>query len=193
MPPLTKTKRPGPWPADAEELFAPEVPGPQAIDAPRLAVGRTETHRTRSDHASESTPNLDQQPLWHQPEIAVTTPIRPTAAGSLERRAARRIRATWLWGLFGFATGVVFWHLIGFWGFVSETLLPTVPANRRTETSQVPEQTHRNSLVLPVRTTKRRGDRIAASPAMTNPDAWSATVDDTATEGDVAASLKSGN
>lgn len=193
MPPLTKIKRPGPWPADAEELFAPEAPGSQAIEASHRAAAPAETPRTLSASGRDSTAILELQSLWHQPEIGVTMPNRPPASPSVERPAARRIRATWLWGLFGFATGVVFWHLIGFWGFVSETLLPTVPTNRRTETTQTPEPMHRNSLVLPVRTTKRRGDRIAASPAMTNPDAWSATVDDTAFESDAPANQKSGN
>jgi len=43
--------------------------------------------------------------------------FRPRSSASLRRSPV-------LWGIFGFALGVVFWHAIGFWSFVASVVLP---------------------------------------------------------------------
>ncbi len=40
---------------------------------------------------------------------------------------AARLRAALLWGSLGFIAGAVFWHLVGFWSFISEVVLDRTP------------------------------------------------------------------
>jgi hypothetical protein len=39
----------------------------------------------------------------------------------------RRIWATLSWGALGFISGAIFWHVIGFWTFVSDAVLDRAP------------------------------------------------------------------
>jgi hypothetical protein len=52
--------------------------------------------------------------------------MRPTP----RRRRSRARASAWLWGIAGFVFGIVFWHLIGFWGFMAQVVLPT-PAHQK--------------------------------------------------------------
>ena len=46
-----------------------------------------------------------------------------THTHKLQKRRHSKSRAG-LWALLGFLVGIAFWHMIGFWGFVSQVVLP---------------------------------------------------------------------
>ena len=55
---------------------------------------------------------------------ATDRPMPPVLAApirELDRSAGNR-RSTILWGLFGFLMGAVFWHVVGFWDFVTNVV-----------------------------------------------------------------------
>jgi hypothetical protein len=51
--------------------------------------------------------------------------LMPGTSAPLRRRRAGSRSSPWLWGLAGFVFGIAFWHLIGFWGFMAQVVLPT--------------------------------------------------------------------
>jgi len=57
--------------------------------------------------------------------------IQADRTGIAGARSQRRDAAGWLhpasWVAFGFLAGVVFWHLVGFWDFVSKAVFRTGP------------------------------------------------------------------
>lgn len=138
-----------PWPDDAEDLFEPEpgvrAPAPRS-EAPRHGHSVSFQLSPPAPHATAETPRAKSP----------REPFRRTG------------KSAWLWGLIGFACGIVFWHLIGFWGFVSNVLLPPGPLFK-SESSPFPKvQAATSNSQLPIRIAKPRlakGNHGADVPA----------------------------
>lgn len=47
---------------------------------------------------------------------------RPDGAADAVNRAIKSVSSAVCWGAGGFVTGAIFWHFIGFWGFVSDVV-----------------------------------------------------------------------
>jgi hypothetical protein len=62
-------------------------------------------------------------------------PPEPTAASS---RAGRQLWAALVWGGLGFVAGAVFWHLVGFWSFLSEVVLDRTTGPQAAEAASAP-------------------------------------------------------
>ncbi len=135
-----QTARRRPWADDADELFEPE-PAKRALTPDR------------------------NTPYHARPDLAVP----PPRARTLPRKTARSPGKTaWLWALVGFVCGAAFWHLIGFWGFVSSILLPPAPLLKSEGGSPAKTQVSASSSQLPMRPAKPR--LAKGSPG------WDATV-----------------
>lgn len=117
---------------------------------------------------------------------------RKTQAEAVPARTGRL--RPWLYGCAGFFFGVVFWHAVGFWGFVSEAVFSgprqqiarqapvsppaAMPATSRIETGAIttgsihsdtsrPSQSPRNAMspVRPVTFDRREATRSSSGPA----------------------------
>ncbi len=62
-------------------------------------------------------------------------PPEPAATPS---RPASQLWAALLWGGLGFVAGAVFWHLVGFWSFLSEVVLDRTTGPQAAEASSPP-------------------------------------------------------
>lgn len=104
-------------------------------------------------------PRRQEQPIRHtstrEPWIL---PVRP--APKRVDRPAPKHRADWpsalLWGGGGFVVGAIFWHLIGFWSFVSTVVLGDTDHRRATAEAQKGWTTQVIGPPSPARTTSKR-------------------------------------
>lgn len=108
--------------------------------------------------------------------IAATARVVPKHAGRRDSSGGKRLEVApagasasqsstgWRWGLLGFASGVIFWHLIGFWGFVAEVVLPSPSENRpfKASANAAPAQP---ALTLPLRPARPRHERVTTASA----------------------------
>lgn len=154
------------WSEEAESLLAPENEPLKATEsAPDVAIAATTevaiaaTARVMPKHAGRRDSSSGQR-------------LEVAPAGA----SASRSPAGWRWGLLGFASGVIFWHLIGFWGFVAEVVLPTPSENRpfKASANAAPAQP---ALTLPLRPARPRHERVTtASTASANAIAKEAAI-----------------
>jgi hypothetical protein len=106
--------------------------------------------------------------------------VPPTSASILKPPRPQALRRnSWsparTWGLIGFASGIIFWHLIGFWSFVVDTIYPmAAPSSASTPSASARSSATPHSLAI--RATKARNGKVA--PAASPTDAWTATVVD---------------
>ena len=105
-----------PWPDDAEDLFDP-LPAP-----PPLPAGGPIGNAAAIDKRASAAPR--------------DLPRRGALAAAKQRRSIFRWKrhvggSALTWAALGFACGIVFWHFIGFWSFVSEIVLPAPSLNRQ--------------------------------------------------------------
>ncbi|NOU08103.1 MAG: hypothetical protein HOO99_18160 [Hyphomicrobiaceae bacterium] len=102
----------------------------------------------------------------HQPELIDLDVRSDMAFGGMQRRRAQvpgtatvrkpaeRRWPGWCWGLGGFMLGMVFWHFIGFWGFLNAVLF--APAARDRAQNERPASGDARavpSLIAPLKTT----------------------------------------
>ena len=126
---------------------------------------------------------------------------RPGAAQAepIQRRppAVPRPRTVaWLSGLLGFGVGIVFWHLIGFWGFVHLVVLPP-SGPERSRSAELPAAASgltgnggHYAGSLPMRHTLLRvGRQMGSAAGDTRGEAWAATVTEVVTPGEPGAGL----
>lgn len=114
---------------------------------------------------SQTMPRQQEQPIRHssigEPWFA---PARPAPKRVAPPAPANRL-GDWpsalIWGGGGFVVGAVFWHLIGFWSFVSAVVLGDTDHRRTTAEAQKGWTTHVIGPPSPARTTNRR---TAATP-----------------------------
>lgn len=90
--------------ASHRQTFAHPEPRPESFDAPTAAHLATSP---RPAAASRHSKRKKRQPTTDSGQTAA-------AVGAVKRNA--------LYGLTGFAIGVVFWHAVGFWSFVSQAV-----------------------------------------------------------------------
>ena len=168
------------WPGHAEGL-------PQAADG-----GETRQQRLAALIAQlDRTVAVEGLPVpTLQPSSAVGHGLIPAghAASNAHLPRARRPAArqrkrpvhTVLWAVAGFVAGAIFWHFIGFWGFVSEAVWhaarPERPASVRASATADPQK----PLLYPARIARPHMGRAAARIV---PDA----IADAATDGKAGA------
>jgi len=63
------------------------------------------------------------RPVYPAAPPSGAAPIGEPAPDTPPERSRRTLRSALLWGGFGFVAGVIFWHAVGFWSFVSEVVL----------------------------------------------------------------------
>ena len=85
--------------------------------------------------------------------------------------------------MFGFVVGIVFWHLIGFWTFVYQVVLPPVPARggaaaAGATSGAVAEPVNTRQHFLPARAARPRLGKPSSVVADRHDDPWSVTVTD---------------
>ena len=103
--------------------------------------------------------------------------------------SARRVAV--VWAALGFVVGIVFWHLIGFWGFVQTIVLPPGAPERVRASEPVAgsgEPAMQSTVSLPARPTRPRFGAAPVAGAKRS-NAWAATVIETAAEAPVAPGL----
>ena len=113
---LTTVRRQPGWqvqdPADADafddDLF---VDGDERRRQRMLSIGAVKPER------------LDDMPR-------IARAAQPAVTTSAARRAGHRQSPAWMWALLGFVVGIGFWHAIGFWGFISDVVLPPIKATQ---------------------------------------------------------------
>lgn len=84
-------------------------------------------HDVRGGLWHEPGTQVDRAPPHHSPardhEPQRSSPPSPRARPD-RKPASRSASRPILWGFLGFALGIAFWHVIGFWGFVASVVLP---------------------------------------------------------------------
>ena len=161
------------WPDDAEELFEPT---PGARD--QFPMTTTQTTVPPIPRSA----SVQQQPRTK----------RPVAPGApLASPISRHLSPALLWGVLGFASGIVFWHVIGFWGFVSEVVLPAAPASRAASSLPHAPVTQPTSH-LPARFARPRITKAAPGVVSANVDTLTITVSDSPSTG-IAPSAATGD
>ncbi len=101
-----------------------------------------------------------EHPIRHAaPRQTPAAPFRPAPkrlpSPASEQRTSSVASAV-VWGGSGFVVGAVFWHLIGFWSFVSTVVLGDTDARRTMAEGQKGWSTQIIGPPSPVRTTSRR-------------------------------------
>lgn len=143
------------WPDDAEELFVSDAASRRA----RLSAAiEYAAERALPQHAPAPSGTIEQKA-----KILVAP-----------RRVRSHLRPAWVWGLIGFASGIVFWHLIGFWSFVAETVYPLAAGSQQANPQVAPTNLDRAN--LHARATRTRTAKSPPSSAPPAPDTWTATV-----------------
>lgn len=157
-----------PWPDDAEELFTPEVATAEPASLPITAKPISVEKKRQTDSQDTHFGSIKA--------IRALSRGDKSASGSYaSTHTITHARPAWIWGVFGFACGVVFWHFIGFWSFISEIVTPS-PNPRATEkpSSAVPSPSQQ-LVTRPARPARPRS--VGAAPAPIQPDMWTVDVE----------------
>jgi hypothetical protein len=67
-------------------------------------------------------------------------PVRTQSAAAPDA-APRRPTPAWLFALLGFVVGIGFWHAVGFWGFISQIVLPAQKPVQTATSTETPATT----------------------------------------------------
>jgi len=178
------------WDND-EELFA-EPPSVSQGHAGQRAYVAPVGLRLDTDPAAGPNPGPKSDRVAHHapitaaaaPGLAAEPPRRerrPRAKRGADQGTARRSQPAWLWAIAGFIVGIVFWHVIGFWDFVSQTILP--PGAKRggsgaaSTTSGDNEGQHVGQSFFPARVARPRISKSSSTAAGEKArEAWAVTV-----------------
>ena len=148
----TPSQRQPQWHED-DDLFVSDAQHqhPARRPIPQMSAG----HANDVASGQPRSPLASGAPASRQP-VARRQPARSTSRAALHSSDRRR---AWLWALLGFLVGVAFWHLIGFWGFVAQIVLPPVTEPRSSASANPPngiDPASSNALLLPARAARPR-------------------------------------
>lgn len=150
--PGKSTRRSPQWQDDAEELFASDV-------------------ERRPHHGMNAPTDADKEAPGPTVIKVAPTGRKPVRRPRLRRSGLNPART---WGAVGFVGGIIFWHLIGFWSFVVDTIYP-LAAQSVASAPATAVRSAANPHTLATRATKARNGKAATAVA-TNSDAWTAKV-----------------
>ena len=162
--PEAKSRRP--WPDDAEALLVSDATARRN----RLTGAMQLTDRPPTSDPSATTLT---SPLPSPSSFSAGRAGRPTGAPTM-RRPRLHVPPTWVWGVVGFTSGIIFWHLIGFWSFVSETVYPIAAGTQQSQL-QLQRSGQDRATNLHMRATRTRPGKAPPNAAAA-PDAWAATI-----------------